>query len=100
MASPGSGKPSIIAYSGKRGQHDAHYIVPSRERALQWAGEYMGKLQARAKDEAERRAAIKALRAAGHELKPGDVLSSSWGRQSGTGINQSTEREISWTKKF
>lgn len=70
---------AVIAYSGKRGRHDAHYTMRSREEALQWAGKYLGKLQASAQHKATRHAEKAAKRAAGHQLKAGDVLCCSWG---------------------
>lgn len=70
---------AVIAYAGKRTRHDAHYTMRDRAQALQWAGEYMDKQQARARRQAERRAEKAAKRAAGHKLQVGDVLRCSWG---------------------
>lgn len=70
---------AVIAYSGKRTKHDAWYTMRDRAQALQWACEYMGKLQASAQAKAARLAEKKAKRAAGHKLQVGDVLRSSWG---------------------
>lgn len=74
-----AGALAVIAYAGKRTKPDARYTMRDRAQALQWAGEYMGKLQAAAQRQAERRAEKAAKRAAGHKLKPGDVLRCSWG---------------------
>ncbi|WP_059759041.1 hypothetical protein [Thiobacillus denitrificans] len=73
------GSVAVIAYSGKRGKHDAHYTMRDRAQAMQWAGEYMDKQQAQAQRKTERRAEQTAKRAAGHKLQVGDVLRSSWG---------------------
>jgi hypothetical protein len=70
---------SFIAYSGKRAKHDAHYTVKTRERAQEWADEYLARKRASAQRSADERAAKVAKRAAGHKLKVGDVLVSSWG---------------------
>lgn len=74
-----AGALAVIAYAGKRTKHDAHYTMRDRAQALQWAGEYMGKQQAAAQRQADQRAENAAKRAAGHKLKPGDVLRCSWG---------------------
>lgn len=74
-----SGACAVIAYHGKRAKHDAHYTMATREKALQWAAEYLEKHQARAREQAERKAEQAAKRAAGHKLQVGDVLRSSWG---------------------
>lgn len=74
-----AGALAVIAYAGKRMKRDAYYTMRDRAQALQWAGEYMGKLQAAAQRQAERRMEKAAKRAAGHKLKPGDVLRCSWG---------------------
>lgn len=73
------GQVSAIAYGGKRTKHDGYYLMRDRARALEWAGEHMVKLTARATRQAERRAEKAAKRAAGHKLQPGDVLRCSWG---------------------
>ena len=70
---------AVIAYAGKRTKHDAHYTMRDRAQALTWAGEYMGKQQAAAQRQTDRRAEKAAKRAAGHKLKAGDVLRCSWG---------------------
>lgn len=73
------GNLAVIAYSGKRSKHDAHYTMRDRAQALQWAGEYLGKLQGAARRQAERRAEQAVKRAVGHKLQAGDVLRCSWG---------------------
>ena len=70
---------AVIAYAGKRTKHGAHYTMRDRAQALTWAGEYMGKQQAAAQRQTDRRAEKAAKRAAGHKLKAGDVLRCSWG---------------------
>ena len=70
---------AVIAYSGKRTKRDAFYTMPDRARAQQWAAQYIDRLQQNADRQATRNAEIKAKRATGHKLKPGDVLRCSWG---------------------
>lgn len=74
-----AGACAVIAYSGKRGKHDAHYTMPDRATAQRWADDYITKHQAHARRAAERRAEKSAARQAGHQLRTGDVLRSSWG---------------------
>lgn len=69
------GKPSAIAYGGKRSNADWYIGFKSEERLQQYLADWLETLRQRE----ARKAATKAERKAPHDVKVGDVFRCSWG---------------------
>ncbi len=69
------GKPSAIAYGGKRSNADWHIGFKSEERLQQYLADWLETLHQRA----ARKQASRAERQGPHDVKVGDVFRASWG---------------------
>lgn len=67
--------PCAVMFGGRRSKPDNRYRYPTEERREEHIAEWLDGLRMRQKDVSDRRKE----RNAGHDLTPGDILSTSWG---------------------